>query len=275
LLLLLIFKLGAAPLHFWKLEIFESFRFVHFSFFSTIYFFSSLFIFQIILLQLPLLSNASAFFLFTLLIFYNLFFTLFHINSVLTLRQFLVLSALLNLNLALLSLTLTEESTHPFFLAFVISYILLAFIFYLFFIIVGSNTKYFSSLTQPQNAWLRYFFFVFPLLSLSGAAPTLAFYFKLLFLLTNLHFKKMLLISLYIFTIIFSVIFYFQLFKINTSQLLVQPEKKEILFLKNSFLIFFIFTLFSIAMLTPIFSTNTLFFFEGFQMSFNSIFSLI
>ena len=42
----LLLKLGIAPFHFWKLEIFESFSLTHFSFFSTIYFSISLLTFS-------------------------------------------------------------------------------------------------------------------------------------------------------------------------------------------------------------------------------------
>lgn len=265
LLLFLVFKLGVAPLHFWKLEIFESFRFVHFSFFSTTYFFSSLITFQILLLQLPLLSSSTSFLLFTLIITYNLFFVFFHINSVLNLRQFLVLSALLNLNLAFLSLVLNEEGAQPFFLLFVTSYIFLAFTFYFFFVFLGSNPKYFSSLPLTLNQVTRYLFYTFPILSFAGAAPTLAFFFKLIFLLTNLHTETLFIISFYIFTIILSFVFYFQLFKTNADQVLVQPEKACVYSLKANFAVLFVLTLLSILGLTPLFATNLYFLTEGFQ----------
>lgn len=272
LLLFLIFKLGVAPLHFWKLEIFESFRFVHFSFFSTLYFFSSLLTFQVILLQLPLLSTSTSLFLFSLIITYNLFFVFFHINSVLNLRQFLVLSALLNLNLAFLSLVLNEEGSQPFFLIFVLSYILLAFTFYFFFVFLGTNSKYFSSLKLTLNTFSRYLFYLFPLLSFAGAAPTLAFFFKLIFLLTNLHTHTLFIISLYIFTIILSFVFYFQLFKSNNSQLLVQPEKSSVYSLKASPFLLFLISFISLLGITPIFSTNLYFFMEGFQAYLTTLF---
>ena len=142
----LLFKLGIAPLHFWKLEIFESFRLVHFSFFSTIYFLFSLVFFDFISSRMSLLAGSSTFLLLCSFIFYNLFFCFFHINTALNIRQFLVLSALLNLNLALLSLLLSLECSQPFFLFFVTSYVVLAFTFYFYFIISNSGARYFSNL---------------------------------------------------------------------------------------------------------------------------------
>lgn len=224
------------------------------------------------LLQLPLLSSRGSFLLFTLIIVYNLFFIIFHINSVLNLRQFLVLSALLNLNLAFLSLLLNEESTQPFFFLFITSYVVLAFTFYFFFTFLGGNPKYFSSLILTLNNTTRYLFFIFPLLSFAGAAPTLSFFFKLIFLLTNMHTETFFIISLYIFTIILSFVFYFQLFKININQLLVQPEKTNVFLLKNSFLSFFVLVFFSLLGLTPLFATELYFLTEGFQMSLTSFF---
>jgi hypothetical protein len=193
------------------------------------------------------------------------FFVFFHINSVLNLRQFLVLSALLNLNLAFLSLVLNEEGSQPFFLIFVLSYILLAFTFYFFFVFLGTNAKYFSSLKLTLNTSSRYLFYLFPLLSFAGAAPTLAFFFKLIFLLTNLHTHTLFIISLYIFTIILSFVFYFQLFKTNNSQLLIQPEKSSVYSLKASPFLLLLLSFVSLLGITPIFSTNLYFFMEGFQ----------
>ena len=108
---------------------------------------------------MSILSCKSAFAVLSVFILYNIFFCFFHINTALNIRQFLVLSALLNLNLALLSLLLSAESTQPFFLFFVLSYAILAFIFYFFFLISNSRARYFSNLGNSLNTTFLYFFF--------------------------------------------------------------------------------------------------------------------
>mgnify|MGYP006871027568 CR=1 FL=1 len=251
-LIFLIFKLGIAPLHFWKLEIFESFRLVHFSFFSTLYFVFSLIFFEFITTKMSILSCKSAFAVLSVFILYNIFFCFFHINTALNIRQFLVLSALLNLNLALLSLLLSAESTQPFFLFFVLSYAILAFIFYFFFLISNSRARYFSNLGNSLNTTFLYFFFLLPLLSLGGGAPSLAFFYKLSFLLTNLQEDSLFLLILYIFSIILSVVFYFQLFKTNTNACSVTIKSKQPLDLSQQHLLTFFFITAVLFLSTPL-----------------------
>lgn len=248
----LIFKLGIAPLHFWKLEIFESFRLAHFSFFSTIYFLFSLVFFDFISSRMSLLAGSGPFLLLCAFILYNLFFCFFHINTALNIRQFLVLSALLNLNLALLSLLLSLECTQPFFLFFVTSYVVLAFTFYFYFIISNSGARYFSNLAGSWNNTFYYFFFLLPLLSLSGGAPSLAFFYKLNFLLTNLQEDRLILISLYILSIIVSVVFYFQLFKVNGGTHEVTAKHNAPLNPPRRYLLIFFFIVLITALSTPL-----------------------
>ena len=188
-----------------------------------------------------LFSCNSAFSLLCLFVLYNLYFCFLHVNTALNIRQFLVLSALLNLNLALISLLLNVGSTQPFFLFFVLSYVILAFIFYFYFVANNNSARYFSNLGSPHNKIFFYFFFLLPLLSLGGGAPSLAFFYKLSFLLTNLQEDSYLLLSLYILSIVVSVVFYFQLFKSNTKSLGITLKSKHPLLLESSHLLVFFF----------------------------------
>ena len=201
---------------------------------------------------MSLLAGSSTFLLLCSFIFYNLFFCFFHINTALNIRQFLVLSALLNLNLALLSLLLSLECSQPFFLFFVTSYVVLAFTFYFYFIISNSGARYFSNLVGSWNNTFYYFFFLLPLLSLSGGAPSLAFFYKLNFLLTNLQEDRLILICLYILSIIVSVVFYFQLFKVNTGTFGITIKQVAPINPPRRYLLVFFFTTAIITLSTPI-----------------------
>lgn len=269
----LIFKLGIAPLHFWKLEIFESFRLVHFSFFSTIYFLFSLVFFSFISSRMALLVGSGPFLLLCSFILYNLVFCFFHINTALNIRQFLVLSALLNLNLALLSLLLSLECAQPFFLFFVTSYVVLAFTFYFYFIISNSGARYFSNLAGSWNNTFYYFFFLLPLLSLSGGAPSLAFFYKLNFLLTNLQEDRLLLISLYILSIIVSVVFYFQLFKVNSGPCDVTIKRASPLNPPRRPLLIFFFITAITALSTPLLGALSFYLLDSFIHATDSLLS--
>ena len=261
----LVFKLGVAPLHFWKLEIFESFRLVHFSFFSTLYFVFSLFFFEFILSKMALLSCKSSFSALSLFIFYNIFFCFFHINTALNIRQFLVLSALLNLNLALLSLLLSAESTQPFFLFFVSSYAVLAFIFYFYFLLNNSKARFFSNLGNALNKTLFYFFFLLPLFSLGGVAPSLSFFYKLSFLLTNLQEESIFLLTLYILSIIVSVIFYLQLFKTSTKSHKTSLKGQQAGSLDCQHLLIFFLTAFVLLLSIPLLGPTSYYLLDSFS----------
>ena len=275
LFLFLLLKLGVAPFHFWKLEIFESFNLTHFSFFSTVYFFISLLTFQVILLQIPLFGSKSVFYLLCSVILYNLVFCTASINSVLNLRQFLVLSALLNLNLVLLSTVLSQEGSQPFFFLFTVSYVFLAFIFYFFFNVTASNAKFFSTLDLPQNGITKYLLFTLPLISLAGVAPSLGFFIKLSFLLANLHNETLLIIFFYILTIVVSVVFYFQLFKTNSTKALIQPEKNSTFIFQGGWFFLLVLVTTVLLTLTPVFSGCLFFFADGFQLYLTLLFSQV
>ena len=264
-LIFLVFKLGVAPLHFWKLEIFESFRLVHFSFFSTVYFVFSLIFFEFVSSKMYLFSCNSAFSLLCLFVLYNLYFCFLHVNTALNIRQFLVLSALLNLNLALISLLLNVGSTQPFFLFFVLSYVILAFIFYFYFVANNNSARYFSNLGSPHNKIFFYFFFLLPLLSLGGGAPSLAFFYKLSFLLTNLQEDSYLLLSLYILSIVVSVVFYFQLFKSNTKSLGITLKSKHPLLLESRHLLVFFFSASVLVLSTPLLGPTSFYLLDSFS----------
>lgn len=267
----LVFKLGVAPLHFWKLEIFESFRLVHFSFFSTLYFTFSLFFFEFILSKMAIMSCKSSFAMLSLFIFYNICFCFFHINTALNIRQFLVLSALLNLNLALLSLLLGVESTQPFFLFFVSSYAILAFIFYFFFLLSSSKARYFSNLGVALNKTFYYFFFLLPLFSLGGVAPSLPFFYKLNFLLTNLQEESIFLLTLYILSIIVSVVFYLQLFKTSTrSQATSFKNHQNSPTTCQHLLVFFLIT-FIILLSSPLLGPTSYYLLDSFSLLYTAL----
>lgn len=264
-LIFLVFKLGVAPLHFWKLEIFESFRLVHFSFFSTIYFLFSLIFFEFISSKMHILSCSSSFNLLCFFVLYNLYFCFLHLNTALNIRQFLVLSALLNLNLALLSLLLNVECPQPFFLFFVLSYVVLAFVFYFYFVANNSSARYFSNLGTPLNKTLSYIFFLLPLLSLGGGAPSLAFFYKLSFLLTNLQEDNFFLFSLYILSIAVSVVFYFQLFKSNTVSYAVTPKSKPPISFDTSHVLVFFLSICVLILSTPVLGPSSFYLLESFS----------
>ena len=252
-------KLGVAPFHLWKVELFESVRLPYLIFFSTLYVILFFFIFEFFFLQLDFMSSLISVVFFYLIIFFNLVFILLNINSILTLRQFFVLSSLINMNLAFLTLTLLDKVEHPFFLYFIFSYTLLIFILYTYFIYFSGSFRFISSMSFSKNYYFYLFFFFFSILSLSGAAPGLTFFYKLDFLLISLNLSQFFLIILYIFMIILSIAFYFQFFKTNI-------KRKNELLKKNvikqlPFSIFFVsFFFFSLLFVFPFFFNFSFFF---------------
>ena len=161
-LFFLILKLGAAPLHFWKLEIFESYRLPQLVFYSTIYVFVFFFIFELVIFRMGLLSSGYGHSCFSFFIILNLFFIVFNINTILTLRQLFVLSSLLNMNLALLSLVFSFRHHSCFFFLFNLLYIFSIFIFYSFFILFSANNRFTSKISTSRNKFQFFFFFYVP-----------------------------------------------------------------------------------------------------------------
>jgi NADH:ubiquinone oxidoreductase subunit 2 (subunit N) len=152
-----------------------------------------------------------------------------------------------------------------FFLFFVLSYVVLAFIFYFYFVASNSSARYFSNLGTPLNRTLSYIFFLLPLLSLGGGAPSLAFFYKLSFLLTNLQEDSFFLLSLYILSIVVSVVFYFQLFKANTvSYAVTQKSKPPVVFNASHNLVFYL-SVCVLVLSTPLLGPTSFYLLESFS----------
>ena len=206
-------KLGGTPAHLWKFEIFFSLKLKNLLYYSVIY----LFIFFLVLVFLVISflvldSKLSLIFLFFVLL-ANTVFVIFNTLSVLDLRHFLILSTLINSSLFILALIFLKEASLNFFLGFFFNYILTSFLLFIYLDFFNKNLRFISDLSGGLNAWVVFFFFVFPLLSLSGAAPSLGFFFKFFFLVNSWVYSNFFVFGLIILSLVYTVVFYFQFFK--------------------------------------------------------------
>ena len=250
--LFLLFKLGAAPAHLWKLELFETLRLKDLAFFSTLYFYFFFIFFDNVFLRFHHISPNSVYSLFFFLIIFNLCFVLLRLNSVLNVRQYLLLSSLLSFNLLLLSILLQRFLSQPFFLIFLISYIFTIFLFYFFLLSFTPSQKFITTVHPTFNATANILFFYIPILCLSGAAPSLPFAAKLSFILTLSNNFVFLIFILYLLTIILSVVFYFQLFKTQFAPSKSFARKPLVAFAPSRHTVLFIFIFISISLINPL-----------------------
>jgi len=166
-----------------------------------------------LLLSFDLLGDKTSAPLLFFILLFNTIFIIFNTLSVLDIRHFLILSTLINSSLFILSLIFLKEATLNFFLAFFFNYILTSFLLFIYLDFFNKNLLYISDLVEGLNTWTLFFFFIFPLLSLSGAAPSLGFFFKFFFLVNSWAYSNFFIFSLIVFSLVYTIVFYFQFFK--------------------------------------------------------------
>lgn len=109
------------------------------------------------------------------------------------------------------------------------------------------------------------FFFLLPLFSLGGVAPSLSFFYKLSFLLTNLQEESIFLLTLYILSIIVSVVFYLQLFKASTKSHKTSLKNQQTSSLSCQHLLIFFLTTFVILLSVPLLGPTSYYLLDSFS----------
>lgn len=193
------------------MELFSSAKYVYLFFFSTLYLFIFLFI------VVGLFKNFFFFFynstFVNFIVFFNFLFLMFNFSTILDLRHFLVVSTLLNSSVFILSISLTASlGLHTFFFLY-FNYAVSSTLVFIFIILSQGDASFVSSLRRKDNNTLNFVYFLIPLLSMSGVAPSVGFFSKFYFLVGVWSCDSLLLFSMLSFLIVFSVVFYFQVFK--------------------------------------------------------------
>lgn len=180
----------------------------------------------------------------------NLIFVVFSTNTILDFRQFIILSTLFNSVMFLLALLLIKSLKINFFLALVVNYLSSSFLIF-YYILKNYDSLYFlNDIRVEKNNYNNFFFFFIPLLSLGGVAPLVGFFFKFFFLVNLWSISNIAIFSAASITIIFTSVFYFQIFKNlfilrnkNFKNFIGDLKKETGGFLKITFLTFSMITL--------------------------------
>lgn len=143
----------------------------------------------------------------------NLLFIIANTYAVVEVRHFVVLSTLLNSTFFIFSILLIFETGVNFYALFFLNYLLTSLLFFIFFLNSGATLKFVSRVRGLSNRYVNFFFFLAPIAALSGAAPLFGFSIKLLLLVSCVGNQYSAIFTLVILSIIFTLTFYFQVFK--------------------------------------------------------------
>lgn len=206
-------KVGGAPLHLWKLEVFNSMGLPYILYYSLVYLFFFFSILYAVFVKLDLsLCSEVYFFIFTVLTL-NFIFIILNTYAVTEIRHFIVLSTLLNSSLFLVSILLLNELDLSFYFLFFFNYSISSFLFFLFLSTGSPGLRFLSDVKSRENLAGNLLTFLLPLVSLSGAAPLFGFLIKLSLLISLVASNYLIFFALATLSIIFTLVFYFQLFK--------------------------------------------------------------
>ena len=212
-LFVLFVKLAGAPFHFWKFEVFNNLGYFQIFYYSVFYifFFFYILIFFVYSFNFNFFLKAPA--IMQTILLFNFFFIIFNVNTVFDVRHFIILSTLLNSSFFLLSIFLAKGLSYFYFFIFFFNYVLtsvgvLGYLYY-----YGKDFKSISCIRKTDNPATFKFLFFIPMMSLSGIAPTLGFLIKFFFLINVWSLNFIFLNIFIVLSIIFSTVFYFQVFK--------------------------------------------------------------
>lgn len=177
-LFMLALKLGGAPLHLWKLEIFAATRYDYFFYFSTIYLYLFMFLLRLVRVRLGLIDEADVASVLGLIVISTLAFVIANVGAVVDVRHFIVVSTLLNSSLLLIAVFLATGSRQDLFFLLFGNYLLASTLLFYYFIYYASNVKFVLSLRAVGNQNVNFIFFLSPILALAGVAPSLGFFIK-------------------------------------------------------------------------------------------------
>ena len=143
----------------------------------------------------------------------NILFIVLNTNTVFDIKHFIILSTLINSSFFLLSIFLYKELSVFYFFLFFFNYLITSFSILIYLYFYSKDFKNISNLKKKNNIYVSNFFFFIPVLSLSGVAPTVGFLSKFLFVINVWSLNYLFIALLIVFSIVFSTIFYFQVFK--------------------------------------------------------------
>lgn len=149
----------------------------------------------------------------SLILVLNLVFVMANTYAVVEIRHFVVLSTLLNSSFFILSIFLVLETSLNFYALFFFNYLVTSLLLFAFLTSTAGSLKFVSRVRGLANRYTNVALFLVPVISLSGAAPLLGFSVKLLLLVSCAGGQQSLIFSLLILSILFTLTFYFQLFK--------------------------------------------------------------
>jgi NADH:ubiquinone oxidoreductase subunit 2 (subunit N) len=212
-LIVLVLKLASAPLHFWKFEVFNNTGYFQIFYYSVFYifFFFFIFFFFIYNFNFNFFLKAAPAVQFVIVI--NILFIVLNTNTVFDIKHFIILSTLINSSFFLLSIFLYKELSVFYFFLFFFNYLITSFSILIYLYFYSKDFKNISNLKKKNNIYVSNFFFFIPVLSLSGVAPTVGFLSKFLFVINVWSLNYLFIVLLIVFSIVFSTIFYFQVFK--------------------------------------------------------------
>ena len=212
-LVVLILKLASAPLHFWKFEVFNNTGYFQIFYYSVFYIFFFFFIFFFFVYNFNFNFFLKAAPVVQLVVVVNMLFIILNTNTVFDIKHFIILSTLINSSFFLLSIFLYKEISIFYFFLFFFNYLITSFSILIYLYFYSKDFKNISNLKKKNNVYTSNFFFFIPILSLSGVAPTFGFLSKFLFIVNVWSLNYFFIILLIVLSIVFSTIFYFQVFK--------------------------------------------------------------
>lgn len=261
---LLMFKLGGAPFFIWKVELFDSLSMLHVLFYSIVYLFYLFFFF------FTIFTKFSVYFYFTKnsflypILLFNLVFLVSATNGVSTVRQFVVISTLINSIFFFLSIVSTPDANLNFFFIFFFNYAVTSFNIFFFLTVFKPGTVHIFEVQKLRNNWVNFFYFGAPLISMAGVAPTLGFIFKFIFIVSQGSHNNLPVLVMLSFLIIYTSVFYFQFFKnfffYKKKNFKNATVKSPLVLNENYFLVYLLATIFGLSMLLSIFQLYSLIF---------------
>lgn len=206
-------KLAGAPLHLWKLEVFSATTYSYMFFYSSVYFFYFLFLLRALHTRLEPLSAGAPLGAAALIILFTLGFVALNVGAVVDTRHFIIVSTLLNSAVLLITIFLTGGARQDFFFIIFLNYLLSSLSIFLFLATAPGANRFVSSLRVPRNTVTAAAGVLIPVLALAGAAPSLGFLAKFMLVFSCWSADYLAVFSSLSAAILFTVVFYFQIFK--------------------------------------------------------------